>query len=81
MTEGFRCPCCMYRTLTEEPPGSHEICAVCGWQDDYVQFNDPDRPGGANKVSLNAARANYAKYGASDELSANFVRKPRPEEM
>ncbi|WP_328859368.1 CPCC family cysteine-rich protein [Streptomyces sp. NBC_00306] len=28
----YWCPCCGYVTLAER--GSHEICAVCFWEDD-----------------------------------------------
>ena len=38
-----------------------DICDNCGWQDDGVQSNDPDLKGGANKMSLNEARAAYKK--------------------
>jgi hypothetical protein len=29
--------CCGYRTMSE-PPGSHEICVVCRWEDDVYQL-------------------------------------------
>jgi hypothetical protein len=49
------CACCGFATL---PPGSvFEICALCGWQDDGVQNDDPDYAGGANELSLNEYRA------------------------
>lgn len=31
-------------------PGSYEICPVCFWEDDRVQFRWPAMSGGANKV-------------------------------
>lgn len=34
----------------------YDICSVCGWEDDPVQAENPDFPGGANKMSLNEAR-------------------------
>ncbi len=46
-------------TLTEEPPGTFEVCPVCGWEDDDAQARDPDFAGGANRVSLREARANF----------------------
>lgn len=49
----FPCPCCRFLTLQEPPPGTYEICAMCGWEDDGVQFEDPDYVGGANGTSLN----------------------------
>lgn len=51
------CPCCGFRTLESETRGSYDICAVCGWEDDGVQLDDPDYRGGANAESLNEARA------------------------
>jgi len=48
----FYCPCCGLRTLTEAPPGTFAICAVCWWEDDSVQFHDPGYEGGANGLSL-----------------------------
>jgi hypothetical protein len=76
----YECPCCGYLTLEEEPPGTFEICSVCFWEDDDVQFYDHDYKGGANGVSLNQARANYRRFGAIDEGSIPFVRKPRESE-
>lgn len=45
------CVCCGRRTLPG-PPGSHEICPLCGWEDDVGALRWPDRPGGANELSL-----------------------------
>jgi oligopeptide/dipeptide ABC transporter ATP-binding protein len=52
------CPCCDSRVLTR--PGGYEICDVCGWEDDPVQSADPDHAAGANKQSLNQARAEWS---------------------
>ncbi|MDR5818824.1 MULTISPECIES: CPCC family cysteine-rich protein [unclassified Caballeronia] len=49
------CPCCDSVTLSDR--GNYEICAVCGWEDDPVQSDDPTFAGGANQSSLNEARA------------------------
>jgi Cysteine-rich CPCC len=62
----FPCPCCDHLSLDEPPPGTHAICEVCRWEDDRVQFRDPDYAGGANRVSLREGRANFARYGKSD---------------
>ncbi|MBC6973621.1 hypothetical protein H9I32_14995 [Bacillus sp. Xin] len=48
----YTCPCCGYKTLEEEPPGTFDICSICFWEDDNVQFDDPDYEGGANEESL-----------------------------
>ena len=58
-TQRFPCPCCGKSTLTEEPPGTYEICPVCGWEDDDAQFRNADLSGGANEMSLNEARAKF----------------------
>jgi hypothetical protein len=77
----YPCPCCGYLTIGEQPPGTFEICAVCGWEDDNVQFEDPDYAGGANKVSLNQARQNFATFGAKSQEAVKWVRKPLAEEL
>ena len=77
----YPCPCCNFLTLSEEGPGTFDICAVCRWEDDNVQFDDPNYPGGANRVSLNEARANFRALGASEPRYVAEVRKPREEEI
>ncbi|MEG0830053.1 MAG: CPCC family cysteine-rich protein [Anaerovoracaceae bacterium] len=52
----YPCPCCGNLTLSEEGPGTYEICKQCGWEDDLHQFRNPDSDGGANKLSLNQAK-------------------------
>ncbi len=70
----FACLCCGSLTLSEEPPGTFEICAVCDWEDDAVQARDPTRRGGANEVSLREARENFKRHGVSDPVAS--ARKP-----
>jgi Cysteine-rich CPCC len=53
------CPCCSFRTMREEWRGTYELCPVCNWEDDGVQYDDPDYRGGANEESLNEARAAF----------------------
>jgi len=53
----YLCLCCGLHTLDEESPGSYDICPVCGWEDDPVQFDDPTFRGGANHESLSEAQA------------------------
>lgn len=38
-----------------------DICDICGWQDDILQNKKPDYKGGANQMSLNEAKAAFAK--------------------
>lgn len=51
------CPCCGIGMV--EDGHEFDVCEVCGWEDDPVQFDDPDYRGGANSMSLNEARAAF----------------------
>ncbi|WMT43561.1 CPCC family cysteine-rich protein [Paenibacillus sp. D2_2] len=77
----FACPCCGYKTLDEEPPGTYEICKICFWEDDGVEFDDPDYAGGANEVSLRQGQSNFLKFGACEERCIQFVRKPNKNDI
>lgn len=77
----YKCVCCGYYTMESEPPGTFEICPVCFWEDDGVQYEDPDYEGGANGISLNKARENYKKIGAISEKYLENVRKPFNDEI
>lgn len=79
-TNKFPCPCCGFLTL-EEPPGSHEICPICFWEDDFVQFLSPSLDGGANSISLLEARQNFVQIGVSEERFKVYVRPPLPDEF
>ena len=70
----YTCPCCGYKTLDEEPTDTYEICKICFWEDDGVQFRDPDYEGGANVVSLRQAQKKYIMFGACQEDCIEFVR-------
>ena len=59
----YPCPACGFLTLSEQPPGTYDICGVCGWEDDPVQYNDPDYRGGANGPSLNEWRHEFELEG------------------
>jgi hypothetical protein len=76
----YACPCCGHLTLDETPAGTYAICPVCFWEDDGVQYRDPRSEGGANRVSLEQARANMRDHGVSEPRLAAHVRPPRPEE-
>ena len=80
MAKKFPCPCCGFLTLEEEPPGTNEICPVCFWEDDLVQFENPTH-WGANSVSLLEARQNFLRFGASEEKFQSKVRCPFSEEI
>jgi hypothetical protein len=71
------CACCGYDTLIEPPgTGTFDICPICFWEDDPVQFKDPHRVGGANECSLKEARRNFERFGVSDQRHAKDVRPP-----
>lgn len=72
------CPCCGYKTLSEER--SYEICKVCYWEDDEIQFDDPTYEGGANHASLIQAQKNFLEFGACEWEMTPFVRKPLDDE-
>ena len=76
----YPCPCCGYATLDEPPPGSFKIYPICFWEDDSVQFDDPDYRGGANEVSLKEAKKNYSSYQVSELRFKEHVREPTPKE-
>ncbi len=77
----YPCPCCGYLTFNREPGSTFELCPVCFWQDDPVQFEDHDSERGANRVSLNMARLHFREFGASEKEFLELVRPPWPEEM
>lgn len=77
----YACPCCGFLTYLSPPNGSFDICPVCYWEDDAVQSGDPSFAGGANRVSLNEAKRNFAKYGASEERFQGRTRSPGEAEV
>lgn len=70
------CPCCGFQSLDDVSPGSHFICEICFWEDDPVQFEDPDFEGGANTVSLRQAQRNFAVFGWTERRFREHVRPP-----
>ena len=77
----YACPCCSYYTFEKRPSGTYYICPVCYWEDDIVQLEDPDFSGGANEVSLNKAKENFKKFGASELRFISKVRRALPVEL
>ena len=72
----YTCPCCGYKTLENQPPGTYEICSICFWEDDALQFSEVFYQGGANHVSLVQAQKNFVKFGACEKEMLKHVRKP-----
>lgn len=74
--EMYTCPCCGYKTLENEPPGTYDICPICFWEDDPIQYEERYYAGGANRFSLVEAQKNFKKFGACDGNALAYVRKP-----
>lgn len=70
----YVCKCCGCAAL--DSADEYEVCPVCCWEKDKTQERAPEYKGGANAVSLNEARKNYAEFGACEERFAEKVRKP-----
>ena len=47
----FPCPACGFLVFSSEL-GSYDLCPVCDWEDDFVQYKFPTMGGGANTLSL-----------------------------
>jgi len=63
------CACCNYLTLQDWNSASFECCSVCGWEDDAVGYEDPDKISGANARSLNQAKERFqASSRVSDKV-------------
>lgn len=60
-SKGIKCPVCGKYTFAEED--DYDICDECWWMNDRYQNMHPEYAGGANKMSLNQARAAYARGG------------------
>ena len=54
----FVCPVC-HKYVFKDGVGTYEICPVCGWENDKLQYEDPNLKGGANKLSLKEYRKQY----------------------
>lgn len=71
----FYCDCCGYNTLNEKPNGTYQICTMCFWEDHPIQKDDPNYEGGANRISLNQAKKNFAEFGACERDMIKNVQK------
>ncbi|WP_374940084.1 CPCC family cysteine-rich protein [Streptomyces finlayi] len=71
-SDSYPCPCCGNRVL-DAMPGSYEICPVCFWEDDGVQFRWPTMAGGANKVSLPPFEATEAPVGDNIFVTPTWI--------
>lgn len=57
MSALLACLCCDAHVIHVR--GAFEICPVCQWEDDPAQAKDPELAGGANGMSLSAARLDW----------------------
>ncbi|MCR5165700.1 MAG: hypothetical protein K6C13_00555 [Oscillospiraceae bacterium] len=51
------CPVCRKYYFKEE--GHYEVCEVCGWEDDSIQYEDHFYTGGANPLSVNICQMKF----------------------
>lgn len=70
------CPCCGYDTFDPIDRGNYSICPICYWEDDPIQFKEPNLSGGANRVSLIEGQNNFLAFGACEYDMIKNVRKP-----
>jgi cysteine-rich CPCC protein len=71
------CPCCGYRTITQE----YDFCSVCRWQHDLAQEAKPfDSEYGANPVTLKEAQSNFMAIGASAPHRLDVASLPDPDD-
>lgn len=69
----YTCPCCGYKVFNG-PPGTEELCPICGWRDDLMHLRFPLFSGMPNGISLVDAQLNYSLIGAKDPDSLKSVR-------
>ncbi|MDF2884189.1 MAG: hypothetical protein K0R54_4756 [Clostridiaceae bacterium] len=74
----YTCPCCGYKTLVVEH--EFDICPICFWEDDWIQFIDP-KGNGANHVTLIEGQKNYIKFGACEYEMIIHVRRPAADDV
>jgi hypothetical protein len=72
----FPCPACGFIVFAE-PPGSYDICPVCGWEDDDVQLRHPGMRGGANRLCLREQQDEALRSHPVDEKrTGEWTRDP-----
>ncbi len=76
----YTCPCCGYKTIDREDT-FYDLCPVCFWETDPIQFADPNYGGGANRVSLIQAQQNFIAFKACEKSSVSQVRSPLIDEI
>ena len=74
-SDRYPCPCCGH-LVHDQMPGAHQVCPICGWEDDLAQLRFADMPGSSNQVSLAEAQRNYADFGAAERRHSGSTRAP-----
>ena len=62
----IKCPVCNSYDFEED--NDFDICEICGWENDGVQLDDPNYRGGANRKSLNEAKAAWVSHETSSHI-------------
>ncbi|GAB3532929.1 CPCC family cysteine-rich protein [Pontibacter brevis] len=75
------CPCCGYDTFEGEERLQYIICPICFWEDDPIQFSEPEYEGGANRVSLVQAQRNFEEFRACEREMIRHTRKPKESDV
>lgn len=60
----YFCPCCGYRVLYEQPPGTYLVCPICFWSDT------------GDTWALRRSQLNFVSFGACDLQWLSQVRCP-----
>ena len=60
----YFCPCCGYRVLYEQPPGTYLVCPICFWEDT------------GDTWELRRSQLNFVSFGACDLQWLSQVRRP-----
>ena len=68
MKDKVKCSVC--GNLIDNIP--YEICPVCDWERDLYQEEFPDAEGCANDMSLNQARAEWAKKHKKEDKNVHL---------
>jgi len=76
---GYPCPCCGYLVFEREP-GGHEVCPICGWEDELAALRFPLMPSSPNGVSLVEAQMNFRAFGVVSRSKQKPTRAPLPSE-
>lgn len=75
IVDKYPCPACGH-LVNDQMPGNHEVCPICGWQDELAQLRFPLMPGNGNRVTLQEAQINYMKHGAAERSNKGQTREP-----